>query len=372
MLSQFLSHPLLNILRHDAIIASLVSLITCLVLIWTRHWHGEFSMDSSEGVQKIHTTPTLRIGGVGIALGVLAGFAASSHDLVSNEKRAILSVILLAGMPAFIFGLLEDLTKKVSVRARLVATMVSGVLGWGITGTSLTHLNIYGVDWLLSFTIISVIFTAIAVSGVANAINIIDGLNGLTTGTAMLMLCAFGSIAYLIGDTALAFSCLIIISSVMGFFIINWPAGKMFLGDGGAYFLGFTLAWVAVLLPERNPGISPWSSLLICSYPILEVVFSVLRRSMREGYSPTEPDAIHLHSLANRRWGKKLFSNFPDAIQNSLTSSLLWLYASISCISAVVFRENQTATIAALVMCIIIYGLMYSKLAFFRWIPQKK
>ncbi len=360
-----------TILRHDALIAGLASLLTCLLLIWTKRWHGSFSMDATEGVQKIHTHPTLRIGGVGIAMGVLAGFAASSHDMVGAEKRAILGVILLAGMPAFIFGLLEDLTKKVSVKVRLLATMASGVLGWGITGTSLTALNIYGVDWLLSHTSISVLFTAIAVSGVANAINIIDGLNGLTAGTAILMLCAFGSIAYLVGDIPLGFACLIITSAVAGFFVINWPAGKIFLGDGGAYFLGFTLAWIAVLLPERNASISPWTCLLICSYPILEVLFSVLRRMLREGYSPTEPDATHLHSLANKRWGKKLFPNASADMQNSMTSVLLWAYAAISCVSAVIFHKSQDLTIVALLVCTTIYALMYSKLAFFRWLPKR-
>ena len=371
MFSYRQNFPLPDVLRYDALIAGLASLLTCLVLIWTKRWHGSFSMDETDGVQKIHTNPTLRIGGVGIAMGVLAGFAASSHDFMSAEKRAILSVILLAGMPAFIFGLLEDLTKKVSVKIRLLATMASGILGWGITGTSLTELNIYGIDWLLGYTSISVIFTAIAVSGVANAINIIDGLNGLTAGTSMIMLCAFGWIAYLVGDTPLSFACLIITFSVAGFFIINWPAGKIFLGDGGAYFLGFTLAWIAVLLPERNPSISPWTSLLICSYPILEVLFSVLRRSLREGYSPTEPDATHLHSLANKRWGKKIFHYFSPNMQNSMTSVLLWIYASISCILSVIFYKNQDLTIFSLIFCTAIYALLYSKLAFFRWIPKR-
>lgn len=360
-----------EVLRHDALIAGLASLLTCLLLIWTKRWHGSYSLDQTEGVQKIHTAPTLRIGGVGIAMGVLAGFAASSHDIVGNEKRAILSAILLAGMPAFIFGLLEDLTKKVSVKVRLLATMTSGVIGWGITGTSLTSLNIYGIDWLLSYTSISVIFTAIAVSGVANAINIIDGLNGLTAGTSILMLSAFGSIAYLVGDVPLSFACLIITFAVAGFFIINWPAGKIFLGDGGAYFLGFTLAWIAVLLPERNSSISPWTCLLICSYPILEVLFSVLRRMLREGYSPTEPDATHLHSLANKRWGKKLFPHASSGMQNSMTSVLLWAYAAISCVSAVIFHKSQELTLTALLICTALYALMYSKLAFFRWLPRR-
>lgn len=369
MLQSFLSF--FELLRLEAFVALAAAFITCLVLVLTKKWHGGLSMDSSSGVQKIHTTPTPRIGGIGIAIGVFAGFAASNHGIAAAEKRMILGAILMAGIPAFIFGLLEDLTKKISVKIRLLATMASGVLGWGITGTSLSHVDIPGVDYLLSFTIISVIFTAIAVGGVANAINIIDGLNGLTAGTAMIILAAFGIIARLEGDIPLAFTCLIIAGAVAGFFFVNWPKGKIFLGDGGAYFLGFALAWIAVLLPERNHSISPWTSLLICSYPIIEVGFSILRRSLREGYSPTEPDFFHLHSLANKRWARKIFSNFSKPMQNGLTSPFLWTYAAIPCSLSILTYQSKLLTAASFVFSSLCYFIFYRKLAFFRWLPRK-
>ena len=362
---------LLELIRHDTAAAFAASCVTCLLLVLTQKWHGSFSMDSSSGVQKVHTTPTPRIGGVGIAIGVFAGFAVSSHGIAAAEKRMILSAILLAGIPAFIFGLLEDLTKKVSVKIRLLATMASGVLGWGITGTSLTHVDIPGIDFLLSYTIISIIFTAVAVGGVANSINIIDGFNGLTAGTALIILAAFGIIARQVGDIPLAFSCFIISGSVAGFFIINWPKGKIFLGDGGAYFLGFTLAWIAVLLPERNHSVSPWTSLLICSYPIIEVGFSILRRTLRAGYSPTEPDFFHLHSLANKRWARKIFSNFSKPMQNGLTSPFLWIYAAISCTLAVFTYQSKLLTAASFIFSFFCYLIFYRKLVLFRWLPKK-
>lgn len=362
---------LTELFRYDALIAGLASFATCLFLVLTKNWHGNFSMDSTSGVQKMHTSPTPRIGGIGIAVGVLAGFAASSHGIAAAEKRAILSTILLAGMPAFIFGLLEDVTKKVSVRIRLLATMASGVLGWGITGTAITHVDIPGLDFILGYTVFSVLFTAFAVGGVANSINIIDGFNGLTAGTAIIMLAAFGIIARQVGDIPLAFTCLIIAGAVIGFFLVNWPRGKIFLGDGGAYFLGFTLAWIAVLLPERNANISPWTSLLICSYPIIEVGFSIYRRKfLREATAATQPDAVHLHSLANKRWAKKIFPNASKTTQNGLTSPFLWCYALIPCSAAIVFQHSKVLTLAALVISFAIYLSMYSKLAFFRWIPK--
>lgn len=324
-------------------------------------------MDTTDGLQKFHTAPTPRIAGIAIAAGVFAGYAASSHGIAAAEKRAILGGILLAGMPAFLFGLLEDVTKKVSVKTRLLATMASGVLGWGITGFSVTHVDIPGLDWLLGFTVISVIFTAFAVGGVANAINIIDGFNGLTAGVALIMLAAFGIIARQAGDIPLAFTCLIVAGAVAGFFLVNWPRGKIFLGDGGAYFLGFTLAWIAVLLPERNASVSPWTSLLICSYPILEVAFSFIRKSLREGYHPSQPDGVHLHMLANRRWVKKLLPESSKTTQNGMTSPFLWAYSFIPCSLAVFFHGNKLLTALSLVISIFIYFITYKKLAFFRW-----
>ncbi|WP_042418035.1 MraY family glycosyltransferase [Comamonas aquatica] len=368
----FFSHfSPLELARLDALIAAIASFLTCLLLVGTKKWHGAFSMDSSTGVQKFHTAPTPRIAGIALVVGVLAGYAFSSHSPAAAEKRQILSAILMAGMPAFIFGLLEDITKKVSVKTRLLATMASGLLGWGITGVSLTSVDIWGVDWLLGFTAISVLFTAFAVGGVANAINIIDGFNGLTAGVALIMLAAFGLIAREVGDIPLAFTCLIIAGAVLGFFLVNWPFGKIFLGDGGAYFLGFTLAWIAILLPARNAQVSPWASLLICSYPIIEVGFSFVRKSLREGYHPSQPDGVHLHMLANKRWARKLFGELSKTLQNGFTSPFLWLYAAIPCTAAVFSYQYTWLCAVLLVASILVYLAMYSKLAFFRWVPKK-
>ena len=368
----FFSHfSPLELARLDALIAAIASLLTCLFLVGTKKWHGAFSMDSSTGVQKFHTAPTPRIAGIALVVGVLAGYAFSSHSPAAAEKRQILSAILMAGMPAFIFGLLEDITKKVSVKTRLLATMASGLLGWGITGVSLTSVDIWGVDWLLGFTAVSVLFTAFAVGGVANAINIIDGFNGLTAGVALIMLAAFGLIAREVGDIPLAFACLIIAGAVLGFFLVNWPFGKIFLGDGGAYFLGFTLAWIAILLPARNAQVSPWASLLICSYPIIEVGFSFVRKSLREGYHPSQPDGVHLHMLANKRWARKIYGEFSQTLQNGLTSPFLWLYAAIPCTAAVFSYQYTWLCAVLLVASTLVYLAMYSKLAFFRWVPKK-
>ncbi|MBS0317528.1 MAG: glycosyltransferase family 4 protein [Proteobacteria bacterium] len=357
-----------EIFRFDAAVAGIVSFGLCVLLVVTKQWHGALSMDSSEGVQKIHTAPTPRIGGVAIAVGVLMGFAVSSHDPLASEKRAILSGIILAGIPAFVFGLLEDLTKQVSVRARLLATIGSGVLGWGITGISLTHLGIPGVDRLLGFTVVSVLFTAFAVGGIANAINIIDGFNGLASGSVLIMLAALGIIAREVGDIPLAFSSLLIAGAVAGFWIVNWPLGKIFLGDGGAYFVGFALGWIAVLLPQRNPSVSPWTSLLTCAYPVLEVVASYVRRARREGQTPGEPDRVHLHHLIHGRLVRRLFARCPRTWHNALTAPFGWVMAAIPAGAALITLHHPVHSVAALVLFILIYMAFYRRLAKFGWL----
>jgi UDP-N-acetylmuramyl pentapeptide phosphotransferase/UDP-N-acetylglucosamine-1-phosphate transferase len=359
---------ILEIWRLDAIFACLSSFITCFILVLTKDWHGKFSLDSSTGVQKIHMLPTPRIGGVAIALGVIVGYAASSNEPAAAEKRAILASIILAGIPAFVFGLLEDLTKTVSVRARLLATMASGFLGWGITGVSITHVSIPGLDWLLGFTAISVLFTAFAVSGVANSINIIDGFNGLAAGASLIMLTAFGVIARAVGDIPLAFSCLVIAGAVLGFFLVNWPSGKIFLGDGGAYFVGFALAWVAVLLPHRNPSITPWASLLISAYPIIEVLSSYLRRAFRANHHPSQPDRLHMHHLVHARITRQMFSKINRIHHNGLTSPIVWLMVALPAVAATVIYTNKNWVLVSLIIFAIIYLVIYRRLAMFRWV----
>ena len=157
--------------------------LLCVLLVITKRWHGALTMDFTDGIQKFHTAPTPRIGGVPIVLGLIVAWAKTPLDI-----KELLTPILFAGMPAFLFGVAEDITKRVGVTQRLLATMASGLLAWWITDYSLSRVDIWGVDWLMKFTLVSVLFTAFAIGGVANAINIIDGFNGLASTMSTLAL----------------------------------------------------------------------------------------------------------------------------------------------------------------------------------------
>lgn len=291
--------------------------VFCVALVLTKRWHGALSMDHAHGVQKFHTAPTPRIGGIPIVLALVVAWGKAPDDV-----KALLTPILFAGMPAFLFGVAEDITKRVGVAQRLLATMASGVLAWWITDYSLSRIDVWGVDWLLRYTLASVVFTAFAVGGVANAINIIDGFNGLASTMSTLAFVGLGMIAWQVGDTALAGAALVLAACVWGFFWVNWPFGKLFLGDGGSYFIGFSLAWVAVLLIERNPSVSAFAPLVICAHPITEVLFSIYRRHIKKVH-PGHPDRLHFHSLVKQRYVRRWFGQHSNRVRNSITGALI-------------------------------------------------
>ncbi len=353
--------PAMNAIDLTALMPAVGAVCTLLVgalLMWTDAWHGHLSRDSSHGVQKQHQRPTPRIGG----LAILVGAWLSWWPICQPEDRLLVDM-WLAGLPAFAFGFAEDITKRVGVRERLLATMASGVLAWWLTDASLTRLDVWGLDRLLAWLPFSVLFTAFAAGGLANAYNIIDGFHGLAAGVALLCLAAFAGIAWWVGDSGLARICLMLGGVTLGFLVLNYPWGRIFLGDGGAYLLGFWLAWVAVLLPARNPSVSPWCSLLVCAYPITEVLFSILRRLLWRRTSPWAPDRLHLHHLLKHRLVDRWLTHWSPPWRNAATAPLLWWLAALPAAAAIALRESTQALALAWLVFALVYGLAYRLLA---------
>ena len=339
----------------------LATTITCIVIVLTRSWHIRFTADPTVGVQKFHTQSTPRIGGLGIIIGLSAGWLSASANV-----REILGPMLLASIPAFAFGLLEDITKKVGVLTRLLATMGSGFIAWYLTGVAMQNTGVYLLDWALQWLPLAILFTAFAVGGVANAVNIIDGFNGLASGSVAIMGGAIGLIALNVGDHSLAGVCAVLVACAVGFGALNWPMGRLFLGDGGAYLLGFCLAWLAVLLPMRNPVLNAWTTLLVCAYPVLEVGFSVRRRK-RVGLSPCSPDRAHLHHMVYGRIVRHAFPRLSKTLQNGLTSPLCWVGTMLPAMWATVFATNTAILQVGFLLTIFGYAALYARLTQFRW-----
>ena len=230
------------------------------------------------GPQKFHAKPVPRVGGVGIVAGLMAVCLSLIWLQPPGGARTLMALLLCAG-PVFIVGLIEDLTKAVSPSKRLLAAAISAALAFWTMDAAITRTDIPGLDEIVRYTLGALLVTMLAVSGIANSVNIIDGFNGLASMCVMLMLAALAYVAFQVGDILLGTLAVAGIGAVLGFFLWNFPLGLVFLGDGGAYFLGFYVAELALLLLVRNPSVSPLFPLLVCIYPVFE---KIGRASCRE------------------------------------------------------------------------------------------
>jgi UDP-GlcNAc:undecaprenyl-phosphate GlcNAc-1-phosphate transferase len=352
------------------VLAFLVSLLATLILVRYQHLHEKISSDHDlSGPQKFHTNVVPRIGGVGIYLALLIS-ALFAHFVLKLDKGLLLLELCACALPAFTIGLIEDLTKEVGVKTRLMLSAISAFLGFYFLNILITKIQVPGLDWLLGISIIAIIFTVIAVTGLANAYNIIDGFNGLASMIAMISLLAIGYVAFKVNDPVLASVCLIVIGAIGGFFIWNYPRGLIFLGDGGAYLIGYLIASLSILLVARNPSVSPWFALLVNGYPIFETLFTIWRRKVHQGKNPGSPDGAHFHSLIYRRiirWAEVHESKDTVSFaKNAKTSPYLWLLSSLAVFPAMIWWQTTWVLQCFALLFCIFYVWVYSAIVKFK------
>lgn len=358
-------------------VAFLVSLVVTLLIVRYEYLHAHMTADHDlDGVQKFHATPVPRVGGVGVMLGLFCGELAKLF--FEPEVASLGLLVIVAAIPAFVAGLIEDLTKRVSVSRRLLATALSAAVGGFVLGGWLARLDVPGIDYLMAFGVVSVLVTCFAVAGVANAFNLIDGYNGLAGMVAVIILGGLAYVADQVGDFSIMITACATAGAILGFLVWNYPRGLIFLGDGGAYLIGFLVAELSVLLVARNPLVSPWFPLLLVFYPIFETVFTIFRRVVIGKTHPGLPDAAHLHQLIYRRvvrWAVGDDCIKKKTQRNALTSPYLWLMASFAVFPAVSFWSNTLALqITALCFAsfyIWVYREIY-KAKFPKWLSIQK
>jgi UDP-N-acetylmuramyl pentapeptide phosphotransferase/UDP-N-acetylglucosamine-1-phosphate transferase len=354
--------------------AFFVTFITTLLIIRFNHLHGKFSGDHDiRGPQKFHTESIPRIGGVSIAIGILAAILV---NLQASGFASLNVVLLLCAIPTFAIGLTEDLTKAIGVKVRLLFTAFAAFLVVYLLDTSITRLDIWGIDYFLRLSFVAIVFTVFAITGLANAYNIIDGFNGLSSMVGIITLLGLAYVSYLFQDTAILSLSLVMVSAILGFFIWSYPRGLIFLGDGGAYLIGFWIAALSIFLISRHPSISPWFALLINAYPILETLFTIYRRKIHQGKSPGLPDGIHFHTLIYRRiLNPTIVSSKFDLLNaNARTAPYLWLLSSLAVIPAVLWWQSTPILIAFTLLFTISYVWLYTKIVRFKtpaWMHPK-
>ena len=342
--------------------------------------HRRFVLQRRAWVRQPNMRGLTRSGGVGIALGMalsLLGRFLDDAQFAAPVARFGL-ILLAAGIPVFVAGLTEDFVQGLRIRIRFSAALVSAATAGFFADAWVVRLDIPGSVAMLSVSWISIAFTCIAVAGLTNAFNIIDGFNGLAGGVATLILLGIAYIAFKVGDIPVMAAALTAVGAILGFMLLNFPRGLIYLGDGGAYLLGFWIAELLVLLVARNPAVSPWFPVLICCYPIFETLFSMYRRIVIKRIHPGVPDVAHLHHLIYKRLVRWLVGtnlSVHRTQRNALTSPYLWALTSICVVPAVLFWQSTAVLMlgALTFACGYIYG--YTRIARFRapgWLVLRK
>jgi UDP-N-acetylmuramyl pentapeptide phosphotransferase/UDP-N-acetylglucosamine-1-phosphate transferase len=358
------------------LVSFVASALLTLLVIKQARLHGPALDADFFGVQKVHSHTVARIGGLPIFMAVVIS-ALISIWRVPAMAGWLMSLMLCAGV-AFVGGIVEDYTGNVSALRRLVLTMAAALLGYFLLGAKLDHIDFPFSSWHIMYIWVSVPLTVLAVAGIANAINIIDGFNGLASVVTICMLISLGYVAWQVGDVFVLVAALMVAGATAGFLIWNYPVGLIFLGDGGAYFIGFMLGELALLLVMRNPDVSTWYAALLLIYPAFETIFSAYRRMFLRGKSPAMPDGIHLHSLIFRRivqWAVGRKEARALMRRNSLTSPYLWMFSLMAVIPATVFWKDTGVLIFFCLLFVVSYVWLYARIVRFkspRWLILRK
>ena len=247
--------------------------------------------------RRVHTHPIPRLGGIGVFLSTALGLAivalGSAEDLsVSADSWHFLVGLLLGGGVLFCVGLWDDLRglrPAGKLVAQCAAVAVVFAFGFRIEVLSLGSEAEVALGWL-SFPL-----TLLWVVGVTNAFNLIDGLDGLATGIAIVALATILAVAVLLGNFEVAVVCVALLGALLGFFRFNFSPARIFLGDSGSLFVGFMLAVLSVHGSMKSAtAVMIVVPLFALAVPLLDTGIAIGRRWLR-GVPLSGADARHIH-----------------------------------------------------------------------------
>ena len=292
------------------------TLLLNILIILTKKSHLVFTGDTHKGPQKIHRDIVPRIGGVSIFLTIFISILLLEY-FYNEEKYFLiksLRTLLFISAPAFLIGLLEDILKDISIVLRFIISFVTGSLAYFLFDININGTNIITLDNQIQLLNLIPILTILFFAGSINSINIIDGMNGLASLTCLIILFVLFIINIQEKNVTNYFLTILIITNIIGFLIINWLWGSIFLGDSGAYLLGVILA-VITCKTILNNQLSLFLILTLFFYPIWEISYSIWRRILKKE-KIMRADNKHMHSLIYisikkyLSYKNKYFSNF--------------------------------------------------------------
>lgn len=323
--------------------------------LWYKKFYLKLGLKSYQAIQRIHLNETPRLGGL-IFLATLIGYVFYCDV---TESILLLKLMLTCLIPIILIGLKEDLFYNVEPAIRLLSLLLAGWLFRVQFIGPLPHMaDIPFIGKLLLLQGGISFFYILSMVAVANGMNLIDGVNGLCGAVALSILSALLFLSYKTSDITMLSLIFSLILLLVPFMLMNYPYGRIFLGDLGAYSLGLIMSMLTIILFGRHPEISPFGAALILIYPSTEVVFSLLRRAVK-GVSIYQADSAHLHLKFFHFFRPQThYKKIANAIVTPALSGL-WLFPLLAI--TWVYQKSSFILIA-IILFIALYGLLYAAL----------
>lgn len=257
----------------------------------------KFKQLDAPSERKVHHQPTVRLGGVAIFLATLFSllciWVTGALEDFTPETLKILLLLLLGGSGFFLVGFADDLFDLSPFSRLWMQGAIASIL-WSF-GIQINTLTIPGVVEPISLGWLSLPITVFWIASVVNAINWIDGLDGLATGVSSIAAATLVMLGVALSQPVLALVGAALLGSLLGFLVYNYSPATIFMGDGGSYFIGFILASLCIVGPQHLS--SPFATLLplvILAIPLGDMTYVIVSRLYRK-QSPFSADNLHLH-----------------------------------------------------------------------------
>lgn len=331
------------------LISSLISLLHLQSFSFTT------ARDDLSAVQASHVVAVPRIGGVAVVsaltLGILLWFG-------RDPTQPNFIMFLATMIPIFIVGLSEDLGFSASPRARLLAAAVSGTLYVFLFNIWLPRTDVLGLDMLMTSVPFAITFSLFMAVGVSHAFNLIDGLNGLAALTSIFAALALAAIANAHQLDGHRDALLLLSIAIAGFLVLNFPFGRIFLGDAGAYVIGHVLVWTSISILWHVPSVTPLAILLIFFWPIADTLLAIVRR-LASGAPVAMPDRLHFHQMVMRAVEILFLGRDKRRIANPIATVITLPFLAAPMVAGVLLATQATAAASACLFFAFLIAVSY-------------
>ncbi|MBQ6655213.1 MAG: undecaprenyl/decaprenyl-phosphate alpha-N-acetylglucosaminyl 1-phosphate transferase [Erysipelotrichaceae bacterium] len=314
------------------------TVVSAILIIPVRMIAFKFGLYARENNRTVHHGNIPRIGGVAIFLAFMGCSLFLLKD-VSNFKGLLIGATII-----FIFGFLDDAFDLRPI-LKVVGQFLAATAVIFIGKVALTTINLpFGI--VLDFDILSYIVTYLWIIGITNAVNLIDGLDGLAGGFSIIVLLTICLLGNQVDQTTMIPICLILAGSTMGFLFYNFHPAKIFMGDCGSQLLGYMIASIALSGFKGTTFITLFIPILLLFIPISDTFLAIIRRKLR-GQKISSPDKGHLHHMLmnNMRLGQ--------------VGAVLVIYfvTALFGFTAYLYVINQSVALCVLVIIMVLFDM---------------